>query len=272
MRLRTDWDGRNAPAVAVVRSPASPCCSLGLLLTGGLYAGVRRRPDRRDGRARAAPSPRTARALRRPTATAERRGPRAPDGGTTSAPPCSASAPPPSTSRSATGPHAHGPAGPAGPRKQPQFTAGADRGAGGVRRQSGPRPGIPGRERLPRRRGLTARRRVERSPAAARTLPHQLLRCATTSPAPAARSPKGKYAPGAEQHDERPAHLRGHAHRPAEHAGLQRRQPLARGQARHHRLPVLAARSSRTSTAASRSVDSARSARACSSGSSASAA
>ena len=30
------------------------------------------------------------------------------------------------------------------------------------------------------------------------------------------------------------AHLRGHGHRPAEHAGLQRHEPLPRRQARHH--------------------------------------
>ena len=56
--------------------------------------------------------------------------------------------------------------------------------------------------------------------------------------------PRGGYAPDLQRHRGR-AHLRGDAHRPRQHGQLLRRQPLARGEARRHRLPLLAARAAR---------------------------
>ena len=151
-------------------------------------------------------------------------------------------------------PDADGPAGRAGPAQEAGLHRGGDRRAGGVRRLARPRPGDPRRVRLqhrgPDRRG--ARRRP--SSAAARSS-SPTAPPATTSRAPAARMPRGGYAPkirGVEPKYIYEAMLTG----PQADGQLLQRQPLARGEARRHRLPRVA-RGAARATAASASAASA---------------
>ena len=149
--------------------------------------------------------------------------------------------------------------GPQAPQKPIQFTEDQIRGDGGLGADAGSRPGLP-RRGSPRRQG---RRRARRG-----ALPHQLRdvpqrrggrRCADRGQV-RTRPP----------HDERAAHVRGDGHRPAEHAGVQRHEPHApRTSATSSRPSSSSRRTSRP--ADSRSARSAPSRRASSSGSSASA-
>ena len=87
----------------------------------------------------------------------------------------------------------------------------------------GPGPDIPADERRQRR----GRRRQRR-----RALPHQ-LRHVPQRRRRRRRAHRGQVRARADGRLAR-AHLRGHGHRPAEHAGLQRPEPHPRRQARHH--------------------------------------
>ena len=115
-------------------------------------------------------------------------------------------------------PHADADAGPQAQEKPVQFTDDADQAARRLRRLARARPGHP-RAEVPRRQG---RRRAAAPSCSASTAP-----CATTSPAPAARSPRAS-TPRRSHGVSAAAHLRGHGHRPAEHAGVQRPEHHAR--------------------------------------------
>ena len=241
---------------------------LGLLLTGGLYAAFS------------------------PAAAADQRGRRSP--GRAGPRSCSSSAAPPATARTARAsspsdgnavrppagrrrrrrrrlpgrhrPDADGPARRRRPRsKKVVYTPEEIAALAAYVASLGPGPAIPDKSDY----DLDGRRATPGRSSAAASSSAPTARPATTSPAPAARCRGGSYAPELTRRH-RQAHLRGDADRPAADAGLLRRRPHARGEARHHRLPQAASRTARA-TAASRSARSARSARACSPGSSASA-
>ena len=258
------------PARRRHRWPASPSCSCGLLAhrrgstprSPPPTGATTKAPPSRAGRPGQGALPRQLRLLPRQ----ERRGHRPPcDGNQITARRSSASAPPPSTSRSAPAGCRWRSPGAQAPAQDGRLHRGGDRGAGRVRRLAGPRPGGPQRATSGRRLRRGAQRPSSRGGQIFRTNCTACHNFAGSGGAlPRGSTPRRCTASTGQ------AHLRGDAHRPAEHAGLHRRQPHPRGASATSSPTSRASRRPR-STAASRSARSARSPRACSPGSSASA-
>ena len=127
---------------------------------------------------------------------------------------------------------------------------GRDRRARGVRRHPGPGPAVPD----PADYSLAGLSDEEREEAVARGGQIFLTNCTACHnfAGKGGAMPRGGYAPDLSD-TSAAAHLRGAAHRPRPDGHLLQRQPLAGGEARRHRLPLLAARAART-TAASTSA------------------
>ena len=144
-------------------------------------------------------------------------------------------------------PHADGRPRRAGAQKDGRLHRGGDRSARGVRRlasapaRPSPTPEMYDPETIPE---------DEREEAIVRGGEFFRTNCTACHnfAATGGALPGGKYAPSLVGVEPRP-HLRGADHRPAADAGLLRRGPRARAEARHHRLPRRASRRRRTTAA-----------------------
>ena len=227
---------------------------LGLVLTGEPLRRVRALVDGRLGQERRGAGRRRAAscsssAARPATARTARASP--PRTATSSARRWSASAPPRSTSRSAPAGCRRSSRAPRTPRKPLDLHRRGDRGAGGVRRLARPRPGDPRPVRLQPGRPVGGGARgggLPRWP----DLPDQLHRLPQLR-RQGRRDAARRLRARPERHRAPSTSTRRMLTGPGQMPTLLQRQPVAGGEARRHRLPLLAARAAR-STAASASA------------------